>query len=170
MEDRQGLAAAISANEQGANVLLIEREAHLGGILKQCIHDGFGLVRFGEKLSGPEYANRFIERFHNMRIDYEVLTFVTNIEKKEGGFFVSVVNTKGITIYLCEQYCFSNWLQRTDSEASFYSRYTPVRCIYRWMCAVLYKYIRRASDEKMYYLRKWRYWTNNGEKTYFGGG
>ena len=53
-----GLAAAISANDNGANVLLIEREARLGGILKQCIHDGFGLIRFGEKLSGPEYAER----------------------------------------------------------------------------------------------------------------
>ena len=57
-----GLAAAIKASEGGASVLLIEREARLGGILKQCIHDGFGVVRFGEKLSGPEYAYRFIER------------------------------------------------------------------------------------------------------------
>ncbi|MGN1349078.1 MAG: FAD-dependent oxidoreductase, partial [Acutalibacteraceae bacterium] len=48
-----GLAAAISAKRNGAEVILLEREARLGGILKQCIHDGFGLVRFGEKLSGP---------------------------------------------------------------------------------------------------------------------
>lgn len=95
-----GLAAAISANEEGAKVLLIEREAHLGGILKQCIHDGFGLVRYGEKLSGPEYAYRFIDRFVKRNIDYETLTFVTNIEKKEEGFFVHVVNTKGITVYV----------------------------------------------------------------------
>ena len=47
-----GLAAAISAKQNGASVLLVEREARLGGILKQCIHDGFGLVRFKEKLSG----------------------------------------------------------------------------------------------------------------------
>jgi NADPH-dependent 2,4-dienoyl-CoA reductase/sulfur reductase-like enzyme len=58
-----GLAAAISARESGAHVLLIEREARLGGMLKQCIHDGFGLKRFGEKLSGPEYAERFMDRF-----------------------------------------------------------------------------------------------------------
>ena len=55
-----GLAAAIQASKS-ASVLLIEREARLGGILKQCIHDGFGVVRFGEKLSGPEYAHRFIK-------------------------------------------------------------------------------------------------------------
>ena len=59
-----GLAAAISADKEGARVLLIEREARLGGILKQCIHDGFGLVRFGEKLTGPEYAERFIDEFY----------------------------------------------------------------------------------------------------------
>jgi NADPH-dependent 2,4-dienoyl-CoA reductase/sulfur reductase-like enzyme len=51
-----GLAAAVDADKVGAKVLLVEREGRLGGILKQCIHDGFGLIRFGEKLSGPEYS------------------------------------------------------------------------------------------------------------------
>ena len=58
-----GLAAALKADEEGADVLLIEREARLGGILKQCIHDGFGLLRFGERLTGPEYVERFTEEF-----------------------------------------------------------------------------------------------------------
>ncbi len=53
-----GLAAARSACEAGASVILIEREHRLGGILKQCIHDGFGLFRFAQRLTGPEYANR----------------------------------------------------------------------------------------------------------------
>ena len=53
-----GLAAAISAHKNGANVLLIEREHKLGGILKQCVHNGFGLHRFGVELTGPEYAAR----------------------------------------------------------------------------------------------------------------
>ena len=78
-----GLAAAISAHENGGRTLLIEREARLGGILKQCIHDGFGLIRFGEKLSGPEYAGRFIERFRAAGIESMTLTFVTCIEKGE---------------------------------------------------------------------------------------
>ena len=69
-----GLAAAISAKKNGADVLLLEREARLGGILKQCIHDGFGLLRFGEKLSGPEYAGRFEDEFHSRSIAYEVQT------------------------------------------------------------------------------------------------
>ena len=49
-----GLAAALAANENGARVLVVEREERLGGMLKQCIHDGFGLLRFGERLAGRE--------------------------------------------------------------------------------------------------------------------
>lgn len=94
-----GLAAAISAHSSGAKTLLIEREARLGGILKQCIHDGFGLVRFKEKLSGPEYAERFIDIFKEKQIDCLTLTFVTRIEKTEGGFKVVCVNREGVTPY-----------------------------------------------------------------------
>lgn len=95
-----GLAAAIAAKKSGADVLLIERESRLGGILKQCIHDGFGLVRFGEKLSGPEYAERFIDEFHSLDIEAMLLTFVTDIQKTEDGFKVSVVNREGVTVIL----------------------------------------------------------------------
>ena len=49
-------------------MLLIEREARLGGMLKQCIHDGFGLARFGERLAGPEYVERFIDRLEELGI------------------------------------------------------------------------------------------------------
>lgn len=94
-----GLAAAISAKEEGAKVLLIEREERLGGILKQCIHDGFGLVHFGEKLSGPEYAERFIDKFNEEKIEYKLLAFVTNIKKVSKGFIVSVVTKEGVIEY-----------------------------------------------------------------------
>ncbi|MDD6146752.1 MAG: FAD-dependent oxidoreductase [Oscillospiraceae bacterium] len=92
-----GLAAAIQAKDCGAEVLLVERESRLGGILKQCIHDGFGLVRFKEKLSGPEYAERFIDVFREKKIDYSLLTFVTRIEKNAGGFQVVLVSRSGVT-------------------------------------------------------------------------
>lgn len=91
-----GLAAALSARENGAKILLIEREARLGGILKQCIHDGFGLVRFQEKLTGPEYAQRFIERLRGTDIDTSTLTFVTRLERTQAGFAVTVVNRDGV--------------------------------------------------------------------------
>lgn len=92
-----GLAAAISAHKNGADVILIEREARLGGILKQCIHDGFGLVRFKEKLSGPEYAERFIDEFRELGIKAMLLTFVTDVKKLDDGTFkTTVVSRDGV--------------------------------------------------------------------------
>lgn len=91
-----GLAAALAAEKEGAAVLLIEREAQLGGILKQCIHDGFGLVRFGEKLSGPEYAHRFIRPLLMSAADTATLTFVEKIERKDGGFTLTLVSADGV--------------------------------------------------------------------------
>jgi NADPH-dependent 2,4-dienoyl-CoA reductase/sulfur reductase-like enzyme len=65
-----GLAAAIAARKAGCeDVLLIERDQVLGGILNQCIHDGFGLHEFGEALTGPEYAQRFIDEFESLGIE-----------------------------------------------------------------------------------------------------
>ena len=92
-----GLAAAIRAHDSQKAVLLVERENRLGGILKQCIHDGFGLVRFKEKLSGPEYAERFMDEFFEKKIDYSVLTFVTRIENTGNGFIVTLVSRNGVT-------------------------------------------------------------------------
>lgn len=91
-----GLAAAIAAKRAGAQVLLLEREARLGGILKQCIHDGFGLVRFGERLTGPEYAERYINELADEGIETLTLTFVTRIEKSDEGFTLSAVNQTGV--------------------------------------------------------------------------
>ena len=91
-----GLAAAIAAHQNDAQILLIEREARLGGILKQCIHDGFGLVRYGEKLSGPEYAGRFTDEFHALGLQARTLTFVTRIQKTVEGFAVTLVNRDGV--------------------------------------------------------------------------
>lgn len=94
-----GLAAAISATENGARVLLLERESRLGGILKQCIHDGFGLERFGEKLSGPEYAARFISRFDALGVEARLSAFVIGIEETDGVFTVKTTSRAGITRY-----------------------------------------------------------------------
>jgi NADPH-dependent 2,4-dienoyl-CoA reductase/sulfur reductase-like enzyme len=64
-----GLAAALAAREAGLdNVVVIERSEYLGGLLDQCIHNGFGLVYFGEDLTGPEYAHRFIEKANDLGV------------------------------------------------------------------------------------------------------
>ena len=59
-----GMAAALAAHKTGARVVIVEREQHLGGILRQCIHPGFGLLHFKQELTGPEYAQRFIDQVH----------------------------------------------------------------------------------------------------------
>ena len=92
-----GLAAALEAHKEGGKVLLIEREERLGGILKQCIHDGFGLVRYEEKLTGPEYAQRFIDAFEAAGITAMMNTFVTDISRTdEGEFTIKAICSGGV--------------------------------------------------------------------------
>ena len=75
-----GLAAAISAKENGCDsILILEREEELGGILNQCIHNGFGLHVFKEELTGPEYADRYIKKVKHLGIEYLLNTMVTEI-------------------------------------------------------------------------------------------
>ncbi|MDR3248120.1 MAG: NAD(P)/FAD-dependent oxidoreductase [Treponema sp.] len=91
-----GLAAACAAGLEGAATLLIEREGRLGGILKQCIHDGFGLLRYKEKLSGPEYAQRHIEEFKKSGAALRLNTFVSKAEILPGRFALTLCSPKGI--------------------------------------------------------------------------
>ena len=75
-----GLAAAVSARDHGIeSILIIERDKELGGILNQCIHNGFGLHTFKEELTGPEYASRFIEQVAEHGIEYKLNTMVMDI-------------------------------------------------------------------------------------------
>ena len=77
-----GLAAAIAAKENGAErVVVIDREKHLGGILPQCIHNGFGLHIFGEELTGPEYADRYIRQAQQTDITFMMETMVLQIDE-----------------------------------------------------------------------------------------
>lgn len=75
-----GLAAAVSAKKNGIeSILVLERDKELGGILNQCIHNGFGLHTFKEELTGPEYAGRFIEQLEEEKIEYKLNTMVMDI-------------------------------------------------------------------------------------------
>ncbi len=75
-----GMSAAVAAYRSGVrNLLILERDSHLGGILCQCIHNGFGLHRFGEELTGPEYAYRYEEQVHTLNIPYMLDTMVLDI-------------------------------------------------------------------------------------------
>lgn len=75
-----GLSAAVSAKKSGTDsILILERDKELGGILNQCIHNGFGLHTFKEELTGPEYAGRFIEQVKELQIEYKLHTMVMDI-------------------------------------------------------------------------------------------
>lgn len=87
-----GLAAAIEAKKNGVdNILVIERDKELGGILQQCIHNGFGLHEFKEELTGPEYAQRFIEKLLEMNIEYKLDTMVLDLTEDKK---IHAINSK----------------------------------------------------------------------------
>lgn len=78
-----GMAAALAAHKAGARVAIVEREQHLGGILRQCIHPGFGLSHFKQELTGPEYAQRFIDQVHATDIALFLNSMVIGIDSGE---------------------------------------------------------------------------------------
>ncbi len=78
-----GMAAALSAHKTGARVAIVEREQHLGGILRQCIHPGFGLSHFKQELTGPEYAQRFIDQVRSTDIALFLNSMVIGIDSGE---------------------------------------------------------------------------------------
>lgn len=79
-----GMAAALAAHNAGAHVAIVEREQHLGGILRQCIHPGFGLSHFKQELTGPEYAQRFIDQVRETDIALFLDSMVLGIDSGEG--------------------------------------------------------------------------------------
>ncbi|MEG1782280.1 MAG: NAD(P)-binding domain-containing protein, partial [Oscillospiraceae bacterium] len=100
-----GLAAALSAYENGAkDILIIERDKELGGILNQCIHNGFGLHYFKEELTGPEYSSRFINMLRDTSVQVMLDTMVLDITahktvhavSRENGY--QILNAKSIIL------------------------------------------------------------------------
>jgi glycine/D-amino acid oxidase-like deaminating enzyme len=113
-----GLAAAKSASDNSAKTLLIEREGALGGILKQCIHDGFGVTRFNEKLSGPEYAYREIQKLKASESrGLSDFRFVTR-KKIDGGLSHHSRQSEGVQTLTTQETDLSDRLPRKNLEAS----------------------------------------------------
>lgn len=93
-----GLAAAIEAKKSGIeDVLVLEREPNAGGILNQCIHDGFGLIKFNEALTGPEYAKRYIDEAKAFNVEIITNVLVQDINKDK---IVTTISPKGINTYI----------------------------------------------------------------------
>jgi len=112
-----GLAAASSCAEAGVAPLVIEREERLGGILKQCIHDGFGLVRYKEKLTGPEYALRDRARARAAGVPAMLETFVSSARRTDDGFSLHCVNRGGVHEVRCRSLVLATGCrERTDRQ------------------------------------------------------
>ena len=87
-----GMAAAVAAKKAGTDkILILERDTRIGGILLQCIHNGFGLHHFGEELTGPEYAGRFADEVEQLGIEYKTDTMVLDVSADKK---VTAINTK----------------------------------------------------------------------------
>ena len=121
-----GLAAAMSARESGAKPIIIERENRVGGILKQCIHDGFGIVKFKERLSGPEYAERYIKKVEELKIPVLTLTFVIKVEKNMDDFILTLVNAeKGVFTIRGKALILANGCRERTSKQVFINGSRP---------------------------------------------
>lgn len=116
-----GMAAALAVNKE-CKVLLIEREARLGGILKQCVHDGFGVIRYGEKLAGTEYAQKFIDNVLEAKnIEIKLLNFVIAIKKQNGMFYITTTSADGILTYEGETLILANGCrERTPRQVNIH--------------------------------------------------
>lgn len=89
-----GMGAGIECSKTGAKTLIVERDNRLGGILNQCIHNGFGLHYFKEELTGPEYANKFRNLLSNTNVDVKLNTFVTNVDGKK----ITMISEDGVEV------------------------------------------------------------------------
>lgn len=115
-----GMGAALAAHEAGASTVVIERNEHLGGILRQCIHPGFGLTHFKEELTGPEYAQRFINRVREAGIDVMLGSMALGIDEggREGtAHSVIVMSEDGMVRLTCRSVVLAmGCRERTRSE------------------------------------------------------
>lgn len=116
-----GLAAAVAACKEGASVMLVEREERLGGILKQCVHEGFGVKRYKENLTGPEYADREIKAFMAAGISYRLRTTVHTVKRMEFGFTLELLSHKGLEHVDCRALILANGCrERTAAQAQIF--------------------------------------------------
>lgn len=115
-----GMGAALAAHEAGASTVVIERNEHLGGILRQCIHPGFGLTHFKEELTGPEYAQRFINRVREAGIDVMLGSMALGIDeggREDAAHSVTVMGEDGMVPLTCRSVVLAmGCRERTRSE------------------------------------------------------
>ena len=111
-----GLSAYIGVCKKGLSALLVEREDKLGGVLKQCIHDGFGLVKFKKKMSGSEYAGVFIAQALAQNGQILLNSFVNTITKNEYGYELIIINDSGVIKVQAKKIIFATGCRERTSK------------------------------------------------------
>lgn len=109
-----GMAAAVQLKKNGIdNVMLFERNSYLGGILIQCIHPGFGLIKFKEELSGPEFALRYIKKIEELKVPYRIEAMVIDVTKDK----ITVSSKKcGLEIFKIKSVIFATGCRERTRE------------------------------------------------------
>ena len=144
------------------NILIIERENCLGGILRQCIHDGFGLGRFGESLSGPEYAERFISEVEKNKIPYMINAAVTEITKEKK---ITVVAQDGMHEIEAKAVILAMGCRERPRGALNIPGYRPAG-IYSRNGAGVHEFIQQNAGKGSGDPRLRRYWNDHGAPAY----
>gem|GEM_PF-4744469 len=154
-----GLAAAIEARKNGIEkILLLERDRELGGILQQCIHNGFGLHIFKKELTGPEYAENFINELRCLNIEYMLDTMVLDVSKTR---IVTAVNPqKGLLKIQAKAVVLAMGCRERTRSAG--------RRLHRRRCAETCEYRRLYDWQKNCNSRLRRHWSDYGAKAYIG--
>ncbi|MCM1991947.1 NAD(P)/FAD-dependent oxidoreductase [Oceanirhabdus seepicola] len=121
-----GMAAAIEAHDKVDQVLIIEREKRVGGILKQCIHDGFGIVKFGERLTGPEYAERYARNIEQLGMEVMLSSYVLQIVEENKVFHITVMNGEcGVQIIKAKGLVLANGCRERTAKQIFINGTRP---------------------------------------------
>ena len=158
-----GLGAAVEAKKNGAEkVLIVERDRELGGILNQCIHNGFGLHEFKEELTGPEYAGRFIEMARENNIGYILNTMVLSIAEDDVDKVITTIGEQGLQEIKADAVVLAMGCRERTRGAIDIPGYRPAG-VYNAGAAQRYLNMEgQMVGKKSSYLRLWRYRINNG--------
>ncbi len=131
----------------------------------QCIHDGFGLRRFGERLAGPEYVERFMDKIAQSDIEAACNTFVTRAEKTESGFTVTLVSREGLRTVTAKSLVLATGCRERSAKQVFIHGTRPAGVFTAGTSAAFHKPSRCHADEKMCYPRFGRYRPYHGAQT-----
>ena len=131
-----GLAAAYAAWNKGLkHIAILERDKELGGILNQCIHNGFGLHYFKEQLTGPEYASRFAAMVADTGVEVFLDTMVLQVTPEK-----QVHAVRGLPGAGGQEHCAGHGVQRAHPRRHFHSRHAPGRCAHCRCCPAVCEY------------------------------